>query len=83
MTAADIAKLTDRQIWEIYLRPTDKEGKILSDDDAWGGPGQEEQEESLPVVRAKFFAVGLALGQTQEAMEKAWAVIEAKHGGKG
>lgn len=71
----EIARLTDRQISELYFHPRDKHGRLVEQVEL---PGEDEGEQlSLEQQRTLLFSVGRAMGVPEAQLQKAW---EDKHG---
>lgn len=67
-----IARLTDRQIYDVLLYPREKDGSLKAKPDR-----AEESFPDLPPTRenqrAVLFAVGAAAGVPAEELERVWA----------
>lgn len=66
----DLAELTDRQIFDLYYHPRDREGKVITSH-INQLPGEDEP---LTVEQAAriHFGVGAGLGIPREKLEAAW-----------
>jgi hypothetical protein len=69
----EVARLTDRQIAELYFHPRDEQGRLNPQVEL---PGEEETL-TVEEQHRLLFGVGAALGVSQADLQRAW---EAKHG---
>jgi hypothetical protein len=71
-----IGDLTDYQIWRIYGKDRDANGRAKP---IPGSFGSSQRETHLVDEKAQFLNMGLALGIRLEELETSW---RAKHGGR-
>jgi len=70
-----IARLTDRQIAEVYFHGRDQQGKIITPDAPEAAPLTEA------AVKAEFLTVCAQLGMSLGAAEQRWEAEKAKRKG--
>lgn len=73
LTLEEIGELTDWQIEKVYGHPRSKKTGQVEEK-----PAEAPKRMTMAQKKAQFIALGLALNQSRETLEKVW---EEKHGG--
>lgn len=69
----EIAGLTDRQIYDLYCHPRDKEGRIDTASGRFGGAGEMTADQEDQAMRQLASALHMTEKQVRELQERAHA----------